>query len=219
MKRTFLALLLALTALVHADESWLGLYLQGVKVGYATYASRDDSYKGKPALRSDSRTVMNAGLLGQAMSLRMESTSWTSVAGAPLAMRFATSSAGRTQILDARFDGPTITVEIDNSGAKSKKVLRVPDGGRVVDDPLPALLQRGVAGASSEFYVLDPTTVSLVKNTATFKGSEEALVKGVKVRAIRVDIVDPRATLRAFLTPKGDLVKMEGPMGIEMLPE
>lgn len=219
MKRALLALLLAVSALVHADESWLGMYIQGIKVGYATYGLRDAEFEGKPARRSDSRTVMSAGLLGQAMSLRMESTSWTSLSGAPLAMRFATSSAGRTQIVDARFDGATITVDVDNSGIKSKKVLTVPAGGKVVDDPLPAMLERGVTGASTEFYVFDPTTVSLVKNTATHKGTEEVVVKGVKVSAIRMDIADPRAVMRTYLTSKGDLVKMEGPMGIELLPE
>ncbi|MCB8932202.1 MAG: transglutaminase family protein [Fimbriimonadaceae bacterium] len=218
MKKVLAMAVFLVACLASAQDVWLGLYLQGVKVGYASYASRAEKRDGREVTRSDSRTLFNAGLLGQAMSLRMESTSWLAADGSPLAMKFTTSSGGRAQIVDATFGAKAIEVEIDNSGARSHKTLEIPKGARIVDDPIPYLVERASPGATSAFYVLDPTTVSLVKNTATLVGKERTDVKGKPVDATRIDISDPRATLKVFVSAKGDLVKIEGPMGLAMLP-
>jgi len=34
-----------------------------------------------------------------------------------------------------------------------------------------------------------------------------------------IEVIDPRTTMKVFVSTKGDLVRVEGPMGIEMLPE
>lgn len=218
MKKVLLIAAMLASCLAPAEELWMGLYLQGVKVGYSSHLSQPGERDGRKGTRSDSRTVFNAGLLGQAMSLRMESTSWRAADGTPMAMKFTMSSGGRAQIVDAKFEARRIEISIDNSGSNSHKVLEIPDGAQVVDDPIPFLLERGSPGASSTFYTLDPTTVTLVKNTATLVGKEKTQVGGKSFDATRIDIVDPRATLRVFVTAKGDLVKVEGPMGIQMLP-
>lgn len=206
--------LLTLTAAFGA-ESWLGLYLQGTKIGYSSTIETDDSLAGKPARKSVSATVIDAGMLGTSLSLRIDSTTWT-IADSTAQMEFLVSSSGRTQKLIAKFTPKTIELDIDNNGTKSKKSIVRPKDGEVVDDPVNALMKGG--SMSKSFYVLDPLTVSLVKNTATSKGKSKTTVRGQEVEALLIEITEPRSTSRVYVSAKGDLIKAEAAMGIEMIP-
>lgn len=220
MKRLFLVLLTLLSATLFAQDTYLGLYLQGSKLGYSHYRQSDETLNGKTVKRNDSRTVINAGLLGSAMQMEIDSVSWSDANGKPIKMRFVTKSSGRSQTLDATFAGQKVMLDIVNNGAVTKKTLDVPAGGLIVDDPLTPIVSGGFAvGTRQTFYVLDPTTASLVKNEVVLKGPAEVDVKGTKVSATRVDVLDPRANTSVYMSAKGDLVKAEGPMGIEMIPE
>ena len=220
MKRISILLLIAFSCLGFAQETYLGLYLQGTKLGYSSYKMSDDVLNGKAVKRNDSRTYINAGLLGTAMQMELESVSWSDANGRPIKMRFISRSAGRTQTLDAAFKGQQVLLDIVNNGVASKKTLEVPAGGQIVDDPLTPIVAGGFAvGTTKTYYVLDPTTASLIKNEVVLKGPAEADVKGTKVKALRVDVIDPRANTTLYMSSKGDLIKAEGPMGIEMVPE
>jgi hypothetical protein len=220
--RKALALLipLCLVSVCWADEeSWLGLFMQGNKIGYAHSRLSDTELNKVPAKKSESSTVMNAGLLGQAMSVRIDSTSWIDASGHPILMKFNVESAGRTEKLDALFTSSDIRLSIDNSGAKTSKTIPLPKDAGVVDDAVSALLEKGYrVGAQAYYYVLDPMTASLVKNRVTFQGKGQVQVNGKEVTANKIEIYEPRATMYAFVTEKGDLVKVDGPMGIEMFP-
>jgi len=210
----FLILLLASSGLCR--ESWLGLYLNGQKIGYASSIDKPDKIDGKPCVRTDTKTFLSANLMGSLMTMDMSSTSYV-ISGRPVRMTFSLVSSGRTQKLEARFSSKRIDVTIANGGASSTKSIPIPEDGLVVDDPVFAL-DTVRAGSRSVVYVLDPLTASLVKNTVTNKGSEEVTVAGKKVKATRIDIVEVRATTKVYLNAKGEIVVAFGPMGIEMRP-
>jgi hypothetical protein len=212
-------ILTGVAPLATAETTYLGLYLQGTKIGYSSYAAAPAKIDGKAATRSDSRTVMNVGLLGQAMTMNMDSTTWTTPSGAPLRLKFRMSSSGRVQTVDAVFNRSQIVATIENAGRRSTKTLKVPAGQTLVDDPLAGVIAGQIKpGATRTFYVLDPSTVDLVKNDVRVVGKRKAKVGTKSVDATLVEIVDPRATMRVYLSGKGDLVRVDGPMGIEMLP-
>jgi hypothetical protein len=222
MKRASIIFFLMLGSLISQaqETTYLGLYLQGSKLGYSSYRQTQEQLNGKPVSRNDSHTVLSAGLLGGAMQMDIQSVSWSDAKGRPIKMKFVTSSAGRSQILDAKFEGQKIFLDIVNNGAVTKKTLIVPAGGMIVDDPLtPIVLGKSAVGSKQSFYILDPTTSSLIKNDVVLKGPTQVNVKGSKVSATRIDVIDPRANTSVYLSSKGDLIKAEGPMGIEMIPE
>lgn len=201
-----------------AETTYLGLYMQGSKIGYSSYASMPERLNGNATTRTDSSTVMDTGLLGTTMKIEMTSTTWTTTKGAPIRMKFTMSSGGRTQKVDAVFGNGKVVATVDNSGHKSSKTLPIP-GGTVVDDPLTLVVNGGMkVGATKSLYVLDPMTVSFIKNDVRLIGKAQADVHGKKVDSTLVEIADPRATMRVYLTGKGDLVRADGPMGIEMYP-
>ncbi|MFY9233602.1 MAG: transglutaminase-like domain-containing protein [Fimbriimonadaceae bacterium] len=220
MKRSALLLLLLATSLGFAQESYFGVYLGAAKLGYVSYSQKQELYQGKLARRVDSKNVINAGMLGQGMSMRMSSTSWSTLQNRPIRMRFLLESGGRTQLTDAVFAGSKILVTSDNSGKKDRKTLIIPSGGEVIDDPILALLADGAArGAKKVAYVLDPMTISLVKTTSVLKGRAKVVVNGRSIDATLIELEDPRSPMKLYVSAKGDLIKAEGPVGIAMIPE
>ena len=199
-----------------AEESYLGLYLQGQKIGYVSSKLSSARLDGALTARSDSRTVMDMGLLGTSLKMTIDSSTW-SVKGRPVRMTFRQASSGRVQTMDARFVGGKVRIVNDNSGQKTTKLLPLPNGP-IVDDPITLVQSSGVRSTKT-FWVLDPTTASFIQNSVRLVGPATADVRGRKVAATLAEIVDPRATTRVFVDARGELVKAEAPMGIEMLPE
>jgi len=217
-KLSCLAFLIVASA-AHAETTYLAMYMQGQKIGYSAYTESNARLDGKAVKRTDSKTLMGAGLLGESMQIQMDSSSWSTPAGNPLKMTLVMTSAGRSQKVNAVFGAKTVTVDVDNSGKKFRKNLTIPADGRVVDDPMNLVVSgRMAAGSSRKYYVLDPMTVSFVKNEVKFVGKTSTVVRGKKVTANLIEILDPRAGSKVYISAKGDLVRVEGPMGIEMLP-
>lgn len=217
MRRIFVIFLLAVATLVHADTEYLGIYMTGAKVGYSSSTEVEDKSYGADK-RLDNYNLLNLGLLGQDMKIIIVSSTWAAK-GRPVRMEMKIESAGRVQQVVATFKATTIDLAIDNSGLRSKKTLPLPKDAPVVDDAITAVLADGSeAGAVKSFYVLDPMTVSLVKNQVKLLGPKKLEWKGKTYDVTAIEMVEPRATTTAYFSSKGDLVKVDGPMGMEMVP-
>lgn len=222
MKRLLsVVILFTLCAVAFAEETWLGIYMQGQKIGYSSYATFDGGPTGHPGKRTESLTVMDSKMLGASLNLRVKSTTYLDSNGRTLQMMVEQESGGRKQTLDARFGPTTIQIDLDNGGSKTKRNIPLPKDGAVLDDAVTALLNgtQIPVGKKITFYVLDPMTVSLVKNTATYLGKAKVSVGGKEFDSDEILIDDPRAATKVFMSSKGDLIKMEGPLGLEMIPE
>lgn len=201
----------------YAETEYLGIFLNGAKIGYSSSTSLSDKKFGGD-LRTDSYNLINLGLLGQNMTIEMAAQTW-SAKGKPVRMVMSTESAGRIQKVVAVFKAGKINVDVDNSGSKSTKTLILPKDAPVVDDAITAILTDGSkAGAKKAYYVLDPMTVSLVKNTVTLIGKRKLDWNGKTYDVQAVEMKEPRAVTTAYFTAKGDLIKIDGPMGMEMVP-
>ena len=124
------------------ETSYLGLYIQGQKIGYASSTSAPGKLDGKVVQRSDGHTVLDLGLLGTPLKMTVDSSTWT-LGGKPLRMTFRQESAGRVQTMDARFVGTKVRILNDNSGSKTTKLLPLPSGP-IVDDPITLVQGKGV---------------------------------------------------------------------------
>lgn len=210
----------ALISVSWAQETYLGMYLQGQRIGYSSYITVDDKWKGAAAKRTDSRSVMDAKLLGSDVRIEMDSKTWTSPTGRPVHMSFSTTSGGRSQKIEAEFGAKTVDLQIENSGSKSKRTLEIPSGGTIVDDPLSLVVANGLKpSAPLTYWVLDPTTASFLKNEVKVVGPTQISLSGKTKDAVLVNVVDPRASMKVFFDKDGTLLKVEAPMGITMLPE
>jgi Transglutaminase-like superfamily len=204
----------ASSALAAPGTTYLGIYMQGQKIGYASYATSKGILHGKSYDRSDTKTIMDSGLLGTPLHIEIDSTSYLDANQKPVEMVFSMESQGRRQDVTALFEPKQVSVSISNSGTLSNSTLPMPPGD-VVDDPI-ALILKGKN--SGKCYVLDPTTVSFALNTFNVVDKKQVTVDGKRVTETIVDIKDPRENTRVYLSPAGDILRAEGFMGIVMLP-
>ena len=219
MRPVLSLLLLGMSMLAPADTTYLGMYIKGKKIGYSSYDNRSEKLGNQRIVRSDSRTVMDTSLLGTSMSIQMDSKSWSKSNGDPIKMWSSTASGGRTSTVTAAFGKATIALTISNGGGISHRSLPRPTDLRVVDDPLTLVLQGTIkAGTIHSFYVFDPSTASLVKNVVKVVGKQTTHLNNKNLSATLIEVTDPRSTMRVFVDLKGNLVKVEGPAGIDLIP-
>ncbi|HSI73259.1 MAG TPA: transglutaminase-like domain-containing protein [Fimbriimonas sp.] len=217
MRLLFAAFAILLSCSAWSETSYLALYMSGAKIGYSSYSAAAVKLNGKPASRNDSTMVMDIGLLGTPVKMKMDSSTWSS-AGKPVKMTFHLESAGRQQDVVANFTGSTVNVLINNSGQKTTRTLKMPPG-EVVDDPVALMLQGKMKpGAKKSFYVLDPMTIKFLKNEVRLVGKAKTKVNGRSYDAVLLEVDDTRTVTKIFTSAKGDLIKIESLMGIEMLP-
>jgi len=215
-----LPIALALASGAMADQQSLGLFLQGQRIGTSVYRTEDDFLNSKAVKRNDSDTKMMLALEGTPVEMIMNSSTWSDPAtGMPVRMTFDTESGGRSQKVVAQFIGGKAILDSDNGGQKEHRELDIPKGAPVVDDPLPDLMASGMKVKQEAFYVLDPTTISFVRNVAILEGPGHLTVNGKLVHAFVVLIEDPRANMTVYLDAKQDIIKIDGPLGIEMIPD
>lgn len=167
----------------------------------------------------ETETRIQSQMLGSSFGLVMKSVSWVGSDGQPRQMQFVTESEGRRQTVLARFSPGQIQLSVDNNGERSTKTLTPPAGAHIVDDP--TLLAQGWRDGQGEqvVYVLDPVTLSLIRNTVVVQRNRSEILDGKAVTVDVVEVRDPRATSRVLLSPQGELVRIFGPMGMEMRPE
>lgn len=211
-------LAVAVPSLARSEGSYLGIFMQDRKIGYSSSRVSDEKVGGQTMRRTVSLTVMDLGMLGQRLTTTIQTTTVATLEGQPRQMQLVVTSSGRTQNIEANFVGNQIHVVVDNNGSLSHKTLTVPAGGRVVDDPVAAIATDSAVGKSQELYVLDPLTADLVKNTVTLVGPTQTTLDGKTIEARLITVTEPRATMRIFTDQKGELLKVEGPMGMLMLP-
>lgn len=202
-------------------EERLALYLQGSRIGTVTNSSTADQLNGKPVTRNENRMEIKSQMLGSSLEMVSATTSWVDENQRPIRQKSVITSGGRTQVVEAVFNADTIDVQVDNNGVKSQKTLAIPKGAILDDDPTSTILRgdRPPAGKGLTVHVLDPTTVTLIPNKITYRGRSHVDVRGKKVDADLIEIEDPRMSTKVFLSLKGDLIKVEAAMGLEMWPE
>lgn len=191
--------------------------MKGTKVGYSIYTSSQTQFKGSPAQKSTSEMQVAIGLIGSQVKIVVKSET-ISVNGTPVLMKFFQESAGRTQTVEATFSKTTLAAKIDNNGEKSTTELKIPTDAPVIDDVLTPFT-KGSQTKSNAFYVFDPSTISLVKNTMTqlepsLKSDQE------KMENLRAFVVkEPRLTTTIYLNPKNEVVKATSTLGIDLVAE
>jgi transglutaminase-like putative cysteine protease len=210
---------LAFFAAASAESSHLGIYMNGARIGDSLYSDTTEVVGGKSLKRGDSSTKMNMGMLGGSMTIEMTATSWSEPGtGRPVRMTFVTKSGGRTDTVDATFGAKYATVTMESGGPRQTKQLLIPTDGPIVDDPMPMVLQ-GKLNSKRSFYELRPDTLTFSKDQAVNMGPKTISIGEKKYEATLIDIIDSMATMHVYVSSDGQLVKAEGPLGIEFIPD
>ncbi len=211
--RALTAVLLALATVSFgwASEEWMGLFIKDKKVGYVNYV--EANHEGGKT--STSTSVIDGKMLGFGLSVKVVTQTWSDSSGRTQKMQFDTDSGGRHQRVVVTVKGNKLDVDADADGKSSHRSLTIPEGGVIADDPMTPFLN---GGHPQTVYVFDPNTLELVKCEPRPVGTEKVATPAGEVEATVIDMNDPRAPMKVFLTQKGDLIKAVGPFGMEVRP-
>ncbi len=202
-----------------ARTEWLGIYLVGQKIGYSVTKTEPGEWNGMKVQQSASHLEIGAQMLGSAMQIVVDSNTITDEEGRLRKLVYRMSSAGRVQQTTALFEGRTIQASMIAGDRESTRTITIPAEKTLVDDPVTFVTGGKLSPEAKNLVVFSPETLELVDITIEVGKPETVDVKGKKVTATPVVVNDPRAPSTIYLSAKGDLVKVVGPMGLEMIPE
>lgn len=204
-----------------AQEVWMGIYMQGVKIGYTSYSVADGGTQPGASYTSSSMSVLDTSMLGAGLRMDISSSAEYTEEGSPLILTTTTESAGRTNIVVARFDDTQIHIEASFDGRKTTKTLPLPTDAPITDDP--TNLTQGdeipEPGTRYEMYTFDSNALVLLKVAVVFIGETTIEVNGQELEVFEVRIEDPRASTTMYIDAEGEMILGKGPMGMEMRAE
>ncbi len=203
-----------------ASVEWLGIYLQGQKIGYSYSKTDDAELGGKKVEMTLSKMEIGTQMLGSSMRILVDSSVWMDK-GTIVQSYFKMISGGRTLSVNARYSATQVTASMITESGETQKVLEIPAGKKIMTDPM-ELVEAGTfpaVGKSIDALIFSPETMELVAVQVVNKGIEDLQTSAGKVKAQVIFVDDPRSPSTIYLSSKGDLIKMTGALGIEMVPE
>jgi hypothetical protein len=216
----FLLFLLFSTTVMAVEESWLGIYLQGQKVGYARSLDAEMPLDEQYSRRTESESFIDTQLLGAGLQIRQKTEMFYDSDNRPKFAVYESESGNRSFTIEVTFGAEEIVADVlETEGIEAR--FDYPEDGRVVDDVVAAIAQDGwpEEGRMETTYVFDPNTVTLVQIDVAFQGKQDATVLGEEREAWVVQVEDPRAPMFIYFNEEGDLLEASGPLGISMRPE
>ncbi len=207
-----------------AEESWMGVYLLGQKVGYMHFATRPTTHAGKAAFLIESLSVIRANVLGQKLEETVATKQVSDERWAPRQLTFTQKSGGRTSAVVAEFFADRVECKQVTEQRTQSKTVKIPAGINLIADHQ-ALMQkqRFKSGETLTFHEFNPALMTIDKNTLTALGEEELELDGVKQRA---QVVQHTASLgggtissKMWLGANGDLLKMTSLLNLTFVKE
>ncbi len=191
----------------HGETHILGLFLKDQRIGIVTFnESRDGDL-----VFSKSESLLDGTMLGSELKVRSISKSWSKVDGSITRFEIITESSGRTQKVLGNLQDDRLQVSVTFEGNTTKKEILIPKGQILIDDPMN---QIAAGKFGSKFVVFDPNIVDLVSCEIKTLPSEK--IHGLIANVI--EVIDPRAPLKVFLSSKGDLIEAHGPFEMIIKP-
>src|SRR6185436_11862215 len=97
-------LLLLASCLCRAQDEWLGMYLQGKKIGYSSFSKKTV----ESGTYAESVSIIDGKMLGFGLSIKVTSRTWSDKDGKATRMEFDLDSGGRAQKVVAIVEGAVI---------------------------------------------------------------------------------------------------------------
>lgn len=209
-----------LSVMAFGQAEWLGIYLQGQKVGFSYSESKVVEYEGRSVDYTESKMNLGLDMLGSAMKITANSATWMEK-GLPLKMIYRTESAGRVMAVTALFGKSEIVASMVTESGETEKRIAIPAGRQIFMDPMEVveLGKLPPVGQSVPALAFSPESLELIEVTVEVKEPVKLKTDVGEVMASVIYVSDPRAPTTIYLTAKGDLIKIVGPMGLEMIPE
>jgi hypothetical protein len=195
-------------------ESWIGIYMNGRKMGYSKIHTAPGEYQGKPGLKITSTSVTRLEMLGNKISQDTDTLTYTDTNHKPLHQEYRIVSNGSVMSLKADYLPGKIVVTMNSGGsASTKEVVVPPDANLIADSSDPGQGKKITLGQKTTYYYLNPLTISLDKTDVDVVASEQIKLAGKPQQVFRVTATTPFGNMLSWETPGGEMVKGEMSLG------
>lgn len=203
-----------------AGESWMGLYMNGRKIGYTYVRMEPTPFRGKKAIRIATKSVNKIEFLGNTVLQNISSTSYTDSSFTPLYQEFVIRSAGSTLTVKADFRPGKILVTANSGGGVNKKEVIVPPGAKLSGETtlVPPGKGRSV-GHKATYYSFNPLTLTLDKSDVVVEAQERVTLAGTAYKAFRVRVSTPLGQVVGWESTGGELLKGDMMLGMTIYKE
>ncbi|HUV05078.1 MAG TPA: transglutaminase-like domain-containing protein [Armatimonadota bacterium] len=202
------------------SETWMGIYLNQAKIGYARFFIEKANFRGKPGYRLDSTTVTRVLALGVEVEQTLDTAVRLSKDFEPVHQVFKMSSAGHTTTVTAVFGAGEIVAEVTSAGTKSTRRIPIPAGSKIVGgDTFLSPAVKLKIGDKLNVKVFNPLTLTLDDLQAEVLRQEELELGGETHQAFVVKTITPFGEMICWQAENGNVLKVTALMGIVMIRE
>ncbi len=163
------------------EETWMGIYINDVKVGHSRFSESRTKREGEDVTLLSSESVITVSRLGgNPIELLTRQETWLGEDGAPLETSVVTKMSQTETVIRAEIRPDTVVFYLGDRVAKE-----IPYTERFhVDVPVEEIITaEGLhSGASFEFKILDPVAYALSECRFLVRGEEDVLILGEKKR-------------------------------------
>lgn len=197
------------------EEKWMGIYLKGQKIGFASsrFSREIDGYNVHEEIR------MKLKVLNTLQDIHTVTKVSLSPGLNVRSFKFAIYSTQDLE-MEGKFKGKTLTLDIKTGSSRSRKELQLEELPQMNLTVIPYLLKKGFrTGMRLKLPVFDPVTLSVQKMVIEVTGREKIQVNGIEVEAfkIRGDLNGVSSIM--WVDDKGNELKAESPLGFTLVTE
>jgi transglutaminase-like putative cysteine protease len=213
---------LAASAAEHfPNETWMGIYIGKLKVGYARLYSEKADFEGKPGYRMESTSVMAVAMLGSAVEQNLNTVTYLNTNYEPVHEVFKMSSGGVSTTVTARFTPTEIIADMDSGGKKTSKKIPIPPGSKLVgeDSTLLSGSAKLKVGDKMSYKSFDPLMLALDDVQIEVVRAEDLALEDGKHHCLVIKSTTPLGNATSWQDDDDNLLKVEMDMGFVMVRE
>ena len=196
------------------NESWMSIYFQNQKVGYAeqSLAKIENGYT------VNQNTFLRMNMMGQVQELRTLTSARLTDTMALVSFNFYMSAGPVKYQLSGRLNGLTLELNSTTGGYTSQSSIELESVPRLASGVLPYVAQQGLKkGQRFKVPVFDPSTLSTKSVVVAVEDTEKIVIEGQEIQTFRIrqDYLDTQSY--TWVDTAGRPVKEEGLLGLSMV--
>jgi hypothetical protein len=201
-------------------ETRYGISFLGQRIGTSTIVEAPVTFRGKRALKVESRSRIRIAALGE-VEQNVDLTQYLDEKWAPLHLDFRMLSGGATTRVLAEFLPDRVECEVSSGETKSKKTVPIPKGASLVADPQMLGGRTLQVGQKQQLHLFEPLTLQVLPMDVEVLRKEKLTLEGKTYAALVVRTVNGvTGASTNWLTEEGELLKgVTEALGIEMVRE
>lgn len=201
---------------IMAGEEWVGIYLEGKKIGYGF--NRVEKTEGGYSITEETDTTFT--MMGTKQEVRTSTVSEHDASLGLKSFRFSMTAGVVGTNITGSVVGDSMELTIEAMGNVQNQEVPLNERPHLSGDIGPYLIMQGLeAGKKFRLPFFDPATLSIQHMDITVEAREDMKLGGRLVPAYRVREEFAGITARSWISPETGSLKGEGPLGMTYLRE